>query len=134
MMMDFPDKVLGSVLVAPSISPELEKREWYRYIGKLRLVKYLIPATFWVTNEEIFALKAELVEMLPNWKNIEKSVIIIQGTEDNLVPKGNAFFAKEVLADSVVDINLLEGVNHFIPWSHPETITEAILKISKKIE
>lgn len=132
MMMDFPKKVIGSVLVAPSISPALEKREWYRYIGKLRIVKYMIPATLWVTNEEIYDLKAELQEMMPYWKTIENPVIVIQGTEDDLVPKGNAFFAEEVLSEEVVEINLLEGVNHFIPWSHPDTITEAILKIKNK--
>lgn len=131
MMMDFPDYVKGSVLVAPSIDPDLENREWYRYLGKLRLVKYLLPKSLWVTNEEIYDLKEELTIMLPGWSEIKSKVIVIQGTKDNLVPKENADFADKVLADELVEIRMLEDVNHFIPWTHPETIVESIIAIEQ---
>ncbi|MGB3468767.1 MAG: alpha/beta hydrolase [Cyclobacteriaceae bacterium] len=132
MMMDYPDDIVGGVLVAPSISPELEKREWYRYLGKLKIVENLIPASLWVTNEEIYDLKDELNLMLPLWETIESKVVVIQGTDDKLVPKGNADFAARVLPDSLLVINMLEGVNHFIPWSQPETITNAVLKLIRE--
>mgnify|MGYP001799428631 CR=1 FL=1 len=130
MMMDYPKQVMAAVLVAPSIDPELEKREWYRYLGKLRLVKYMIPKSLWVTNEEIYDLKRELQAMEPGWEDIENPVIVIQGTKDNLVPKENADYAMKMLPDSLLDVELLEGVNHFIPWTHPHEITAAILKLA----
>ncbi|MEL6558191.1 MAG: alpha/beta hydrolase [Bacteroidota bacterium] len=131
MMMDFPENIKGSVLVAPSIDPDLENREWYRYLGKLRLVKYLLPKSLWVTNEEIYDLKEELAIMLPGWSDITSKVIVIQGTKDNLVPKENADFADRVMADEFVEIRMLEDVNHFIPWTHPETIVNSIREIDE---
>ncbi|MEL7148872.1 MAG: alpha/beta hydrolase, partial [Bacteroidota bacterium] len=131
MMMDYPSKVVGAVLVAPSIDPELEKRAWYRYLGKLRLVKYLIPTSLWVTNEEIYDLRRELMAMQTGWERIKGPVIVIQGTEDNLVPKENAYYARKMLPDSLVSVNMLDGVNHFIPWSHPQTISEALLQLAR---
>lgn len=130
MMMDYPDQNMTAVLVAPSIDPDLEKREWYRYLGKLRLVKYMIPTSFWVTNEEIYDLKKELVMMAPGWDKIDQRVIVIQGTKDTLVPKENADYAARMLPDSLVTLRMLEGVNHFIPWSHPQTITDAVLELA----
>lgn len=132
MMMDFPENIKGSVLVAPSIDPALENREWYRYLGKLRLVKYLLPKSLWVTNEEIYDLKDELSIMLPEWSGIKSKIIVIQGTKDTLVPKENADFAGKVVSDKLIQIRMLEGVNHFIPWTHPATIVEAILEIEEE--
>ncbi|MDA0195445.1 MAG: alpha/beta hydrolase [Bacteroidetes bacterium] len=65
--MDYPEVVDGLVLVAPSIDPELEKREWFRDVMKSPLGKLLLPGSIWSTNEEIFDLKEELEEMLPLW-------------------------------------------------------------------
>ena len=133
MAMDFPELVSGMVLVAPSIDPELEKDEWFRYLGKNRIVKWMIPTSLWVTNEEIWDLKKELELMLPMWESITTNTIVIQGTDDNLVPKGNADFAEKMLDPTKVDIWLLEGVNHFIPWNNSDKITNAILELKEKI-
>ncbi len=131
--MDYPELVSGMVMVAPSIDPELEKEEWFRYLGKNRLVKWIIPTSFWVTNEEIWYLKGELKLMLPLWENIRSETIVIQGTEDNLVPKGNADFAVKMLDEDLVEVWMLEGVNHFIPWNNSQKITDAILKLKNNV-
>ena len=113
MMMDFPDRIAGSVLVAPSIDPDLENREWYRYLGKLRLVRYLIPTSFWVTNEEIYDLKEELLKMLPGLSIIKGKVIVIQWTIDNLVPKENAYFSEIMCSASRKVASLTKSVISF---------------------
>ena len=120
--MDFPDLIQGLVLVAPSIDPDQEKYEWYRSWVKTRIGGALTPTDFWVSNEEIMPLKTELTKMLSCWEKIKIPVIVIQGTKDVLVPKENAEFARRMLPDTLLDIRYLEGVNHFIPWSHPEQI------------
>ncbi len=132
MAMDYPDEFSGIIMVAPSIDPNLEEDEWYRKVIKSKIGSFFTPKEFEVSNDEIMPLKNELEQMLPYWEKIKIPTIVIQGTEDSLVPKENAAFAKEVLADSVLDVIMLEGVNHFIPWSHPEEIVKAIQQLANR--
>lgn len=126
MAMDFPDDYLGMVLVAPSIDPEMEKDEWYRKAIDTKVGAFFTPKEFEVSNDEILPLKKELYEMIPLWSKIKIPTIVIQGTKDSLVPKENAAFARQMLSDSLLEVNMLEDVNHFIPWTHPEEIIKAI--------
>ncbi len=127
MAMDYPDAYQGLIFVAPSIDPEMEKNEWYRSWIKTKVGGWVTPKGFWVSNEEIITLKEELTEMIPLWKYIQTPSIVIQGKKDMLVPWENAEFARKMLQDHApLDVRYLEKVNHFIPWSHPETIVQAI--------
>lgn len=130
MGMDYPTEYLGLILVAPSIDPEMEKDEWYRGVIDTQVGEFFTPKEFEVSNDEILPLKAELEEMLPLWTQIKTPTIVIQGTKDSLVPKENAAFAKQMLPDSLLEVRMLEDVNHFIPWSHPEEIIMAIHNIA----
>ena len=129
--MDYPELTQGLVLVAPSIDPEQEKYEWYRTWIDSKVGGWLTPIDFWVSNEEILPLRQELEEMLPLWDRISVPTIVIQGTNDMLVPKENAEFARRMINDSLVDIRYLEGANHFIPWSQPNAIEEALLDLAQ---
>ena len=126
MAMDYPHAYIGMALVAPSIDPEMEEEEWYRKAIDTKVGAFFTPKEFEVSNDEILPLKEELTQMLPLWSEIKIPTIVIQGTEDSLVPRENADFAKNMLPDSLVEIRMLEGVNHFIPWSNPEEIIMAI--------
>jgi pimeloyl-ACP methyl ester carboxylesterase len=127
MTMDYPDYYSGAVYLAPSIDPEMEKNEWYRGLIQTQVGGALTPEDFWVSNEEIVPLKEELVEMLPLWSRIKTPAIVVQGTKDVLVPPENAEFARNMLPDTLVEVRYLERVNHFIPWSHPQVVVQAIL-------
>ncbi len=126
MAMDFPDAFEGLIFVAPSIDPEMEKKEWYRNAIDTRVGSWITPKDFEVSNDEIMPLRTELEKMVPHWVKIKIPCIVIQGTADTLVPKENAYFADKMIADSLLDVRLLEGADHFIPWSHPEEIVRAI--------
>lgn len=128
MAMDYPRKTGGLILVAPSIDPAMEKEEWYRKVGNWTLVRKLLPTEFDVSNQEILPLKGELEKMLPLWKTIRVPVTVIQGAADVLVPPANADFARRQLVEAPVTVVMLPGVNHFIPWSNPEVIRQAILR------
>jgi pimeloyl-ACP methyl ester carboxylesterase len=80
-----------------------------------------------VSNQEILPLKGELEKMLPLWATIRVPVIVIQGEDDPLVPAGNASFAKRMLVNAPVTIQMIPRMNHFIPWSRPDLIRDAIL-------
>ena len=125
--MDYPDEVGGLILVAPSIDPDLEKKEWYRAVGNVFPFRQWLPTELDVSNQEILPLKGELEQMMPLWARIRVPVIVIQGEDDPLVPPGNALFAKRMLINAPVRIQMIPKMNHFIPWSRPDLIHDAIL-------
>ena len=133
--MDFPDLIDGLVLIAPSISPELEPSNWWRKLANLKVIQWFTPSAFRVCNQEIIPLRQELELMMKGWENIKAPTLVIQGEKDRLVPKGNADFAGKMLVSSPsVDIRIVENVNHFILWSETKLIKAAILELIKKVE
>ena len=67
--------------------------------------------------------------MLPLWANIKVPTIVIQGKKDVLVNPGNADFAKKMMVNASVELVLVDTMNHFVPWSNPALIRNAILKL-----
>lgn len=131
--MDFPQLVDALVMIAPSIDPQLEPKEWWRQPLDLPVVRWVLPTSLKVCNQEILPLEGELEQMLPLWENIRASVTIIQGMNDKLVPKENAWFARRMLPEQLpVDIDMIEGGDHFILWTERERIVNAILGYLKK--
>jgi pimeloyl-ACP methyl ester carboxylesterase len=126
MAIDFADAVGGLVIVAGSVSPALEAQEWYRPILGSFPVRQWLPTELDVSNQEIWPLKGELEKMLPGWASIRVPVTIIQGDVDDLVPPGNAQFAKKMLVNAPVEMQMIPKMNHFIPWSRPDLIHDAI--------
>lgn len=125
--MDFPEKVKGLILVAPSIDPQLEKTKWYQYPAQWMVFSWFIPKVLLTTNREILPLKGELEAMLPLWSRVQMPVTVIQGGKDRLVPPGNADFADRVLPHNPPQQVRVAEMNHFVPWTHPELIEEAVL-------
>jgi len=129
MAIDYPELIDNLIFVAPSIDPTLEPSRWYRYILDSIFIRYIIPRSFRASNLEILYLKEDLEDMLPYWKNINKPTIVIQGEKDVLVHPDNAKFAQKMLINAPsLQIWLKDDMNHFVPWSNPELIKEAILK------
>lgn len=126
MAMDYPESVAGLLFVAPSIDPALEPDEWFRPLMRNFVVRTFTPTSLYVSNEEIIGLEEELEKMTEGWRKIEAPIYMLQGDADVLVPMENAFYPGRFLPDSLIRVELLEGVNHFIPWSHPEEIVKGI--------
>jgi pimeloyl-ACP methyl ester carboxylesterase len=128
MAIDSPELVGCVIMLAPSIAPELEPKEWYRLPLYLPPIRWFLPTSFDMTNREIYHLKDELESMLPLWENIRASTMVIQGGDDKLVHPGNADFAKKMIINAPVELVVDTEMGHFIPWSHPNIIREAIIK------
>jgi pimeloyl-ACP methyl ester carboxylesterase len=132
--MDYPELIDGLVIVAGSIDPELEPNEtWFRAPLASPFLNWILPGSFRASNEEIYHLKPELETMLPMWKNIKCPVIVIQGTGDELVSPGNAAFAEKMLVNASLEVVRVEGMNHFVPWSNPELIHDAVIRMIGKL-
>lgn len=134
MAMDYPDKVGGLILVAPSIDPDLEPKEWYRLPLSLPLVRWILPVSFDMTNREIYHLKDELTFMLPMWPKIKSPTIVIQGENDDLVDPGNAEFAEKMITNAPVEVVFRKNTDHFIPWTKPQLIDDAIEESISKLK
>ena len=130
MAIDYPDLIDGLIIVAGSIDPELEPNEtWFRAPLATPFLSWLLPRSLRASNEEIYHLKPELEELTPYWKNITIPVIVIQGLKDSLVPAANAAFARKMLVNAPVEFVLVDDMDHFVPWSNPELIRDAILRM-----
>lgn len=132
MAMDYPELVDGLIFVAASIDPELEPDEWFRGPLATPMLKWLLPRSLRASNDEIYQLEPQLNIMLPLWPKITCPAIFIQGQKDDLVPPANADFAKKMMINSSVELVTDPEMNHFVPWSHPHLIRNAILKMAAK--
>lgn len=130
MAIEHPDLIDGLVIVAGSIDPELEPNEtWFRAPLATPFLSWVLPRSLRASNEEIYHLKPELEKMLPLWSQIKCPVIVIQGKKDSLVPAANADFAKKMLVNAPVEFIFKEDMDHFVPWSNPELIHQAIVSL-----
>lgn len=125
--MDFPDLVRGTVFVSSAVSPELEEEKWFQVPAQWILLKWIVPTDLTVCNEEILALKGELEKLMPRWIDFKPQVAIVHGTKDDLVPIANVDFLEAHLPrEKIVNVERIEGMNHFVPWKAPASILRAI--------
>ena len=118
------------VILAGSIDPAAETTEGWRYYIMKKPIRFLIPGALRPSNDELWWLKKDLVDMKPDLKKITCDVTVIHGTKDPLVPYSNAgFIAKEFTGAKSIDVISLENANHFIPWEHFAEIRDELLKI-----
>jgi len=135
MATDYPELVSGLVLVAPSLDPDLEKRKWFNYAAKFPLTKWMLPRDWANSNDEIFPHKRELLALAPRLSTVSASTIVIQGMDDDLVPHGNADYAKRMMTGvEKMEVRKIDGLNHFVPWNRPDLIVSATLELLKDSE
>ncbi len=119
-------EVHAVVLVAGSIDPALEDDKFIQKLGRLPLIRSVIPNFLRVANEEITALKEELSLKDYDWSKITSKVYAIHGTEDDLVPKENMDYLRQKIPGA--EIIMIQS-NHFIPWKNPDSVTGVLTKI-----
>ena len=117
------NRVRKLILVAASMDPELEKMKWYQHVGKLPIIRSLIPSTLDVVNREILGLKAELLKLESQYP-IQKDTRIIHGAIDKLVPVENVEYMKRNFPQ--FKLRVIKEMRHFVPWSFPHLIKEEI--------
>lgn len=130
MTIDYPDLVDGLIIVAGSMDPDLEPKEtWFRAPLATPFLSWILPRAFRASNEEIYQLKPQLQEMAPHLKEVTCPVILIHGKKDRFVPFENIGFTGSALVNASVQYVTIDNMDHFVPWSHPELITEAIMSM-----
>jgi pimeloyl-ACP methyl ester carboxylesterase len=129
--LDNPGYFSGMVLLAASVDPAAEKPEkWRRWLYGTPL-NLLVPGAFAPSNKELWFLKKDLVLLQQNLGKITCPVWIIHGDKDGFVPVANVDFLKQKLVNSdSVEVKILQGANHFIPWAPwSREITAVLMKL-----
>ena len=127
---DNPNIFYGIVVISGSIDPKEEKPEkWRPWLFKTPL-NFLVPGAMRPSNEELWYLKKDLVELQKDFARITCPVYFIHGAIDTWVPPGNVDYGKKMLINApVVEETLIPGANHFIPWSKFTEIRSILLKL-----
>jgi pimeloyl-ACP methyl ester carboxylesterase len=129
-----PDGYAGILLLAPAIDPENEKEVKIAGLGIHPWTSWLMTPAWRVAAAEKLSHVSELEKLEPELEKINSPVCLIHGTKDSLVPYENVDFAKRKIDPGLLEVITLEGVDHFLPWTHYDLIVEEILEITKKTE
>lgn len=122
-----PEAVGGIIIAAGSLDPAQERIHLLQHLGEMWPVRPLLPRTIRNANQELIELKPWLKRLQPMLEKICTRVLIIHGTEDDLVPYANVDFIRHYMTGAAqVEVDRLEGVNHFLPWNSRDRIEAAI--------
>lgn len=117
-----------SIIVAGSVDPELEPREWWRPIISSDLVSWALPRMLRSSNQEIEALYDELVLLERGMDTaMDLPLTVFQGLEDKLVPAANADYLNHKIPGS--ETVWFEDEGHFILWSKQADIVDYLINL-----
>jgi pimeloyl-ACP methyl ester carboxylesterase len=129
---DNPGLFQGIVVLAGSIDPAAEKPEkWRPWLFKTPL-NLLVPGAFKPSNEELWYLKTDLVQLKSDFEKIRIPVYFVHGEKDTWVPPGNVAYGQSLLKNAPeVGILMLPEANHFIPWTRFQEIRNVLISMGK---
>ena len=128
---DNPGIFSGLVIISGSIDPAEENPEkWRPWLFKTPL-NYFVPGAMRPSNEELWYLKTDLVDLKKDFPKITCPVYFLHGEKDTWVPPGNVAYGKTQLTHaSRIEVTMIPGANHFIPWTKFDIIKSVLLKLN----
>lgn len=127
---DAPASFSSLTILAGSISPYDEPKEYWRYAFTYSPLKLLMPGAFKPSNDEIVYFKKELYRLDEKYNLLQMPVTFIHGEKDKFVTVKNVEYGKKkLLHNTQVKIILIPGAGHFIPWEHFITIRNHLLTL-----
>lgn len=126
--MDYPDLAYKVIMLAPLNEPETEPMFNMAYLAKWKLTRWTLPPAINVSADEKFAHADELERIREGWQTLQVPIVHIHGTKDMLAPFSNVKFSEDHIPVSLLETVVLEGANHFLPWSHYELVKKVLLK------
>ena len=124
---DYPDEVGALVIVGGGLDPDLEDVRWYNRVAKRKVVSIFLTDFLRVSNQEMYACKTEVQELVPLLERIRCPVFVIHGTEDSLVAYENTEFIIDGFGhNDDVRVLTLIGEDHFITREREEEMRSAV--------
>lgn len=134
MAIDFPDKVGGLLILAGSLDPELEEIMFIQRVGAIGLTPFLLPRWLRHTNQELLPLEEELKTLSERLCEVTCPVLIVHGTDDDLVPFENVEYMKEAFTSAGVTVIELQDAGHMLPWTHETQLRQWIKDLAAIIK
>jgi pimeloyl-ACP methyl ester carboxylesterase len=130
MAQDTPAFFASLTILAGSVSPYDEPKEYWRYAFTYSPLKLLMPGAFKPSNDEIVYFKKELYRLDEKYHLLQMPVTFIHGGKDKFVTVKNVEYGKKkLLHNTQVKIILIPGAGHFIPWQHFTLIRNHLLTL-----
>lgn len=126
-----PDLVDGIIILAGGLDPELTKPRWYNRFASTYLGNAFIGQSLRLANDEIYALRPELLKQHQRWSDIMLPVIVVQGKKDKLVNPKNADYAEAVLSEENSTVIRLSGQSHFLQLERMDLVARCVLALAK---
>jgi len=130
MAVDYPKLISGVVILAGLSSSELTVDRWYNGAAKSVFVRWWLPAALTVSNKEMLHLQRDLKAIENDYNKIKVPVMVLHGQKDKIVPYEHAIFLEKQLKNNPsFELTTLPKANHFIPWTHQDSVRTIILKM-----
>lgn len=126
----YGDAVGGIVIAAGSLDPELEDILFVQHVGDIPPFSWLLAPHLKHANRELLSLESELHQLSGELGTINVPVVIVHGTDDELVPYENVDFMLRSFTGTEPVLTRLDGINHFLPWNSGDAIMDAIRSIA----
>lgn len=131
MAQNHPDRFASLLLLAGSISPAHEPKEYWRYLFMYTPLRMLMPGAFKPSNNEIIYFKKDLYSIDTGYARLQMPVTFIHGDADKFVTVKNVDYGRLKLANNkAVKVIIIPGAGHFIPWEHFDTIKAHLLSLA----
>ena len=131
MAQDHPGEFASLTILAGSISPKDEPKEYWRYLFMHTPLSLLMPGAFKPSNNEIIYLKKDLCRIDTGYAALQMPVTFIHGEADKFVTVKNVDYGKKKLINNPhVKIIIIPGAGHFIPWEHYGLIKAHLLSLA----
>jgi pimeloyl-ACP methyl ester carboxylesterase len=128
--LEHPEKVSGVLLIGGDVDPAEEHPLWIQYIFNWRCASWVLPHALRQCNRELLSVGTDLTRMQSMLPFLRVPVVMLHGDRDPLVPVQNVDWLKNQFAlagkSKLFASIVLPGVNHFIPWEHPDEVAKAI--------
>ncbi|MFZ8955994.1 MAG: alpha/beta fold hydrolase [Pseudohongiellaceae bacterium] len=125
LMMEYPDCVAATLLLAGAADPLLAGPRWYNWLTEFPPVSWVVALSgtgLKQSNDEMMRIRAGLEEVKDTWTLIRHPVTLIQGEDDWLVDPDHADFIEAKLAHIPARIILVEKEGHLIVHRDPDLI------------
>ena len=128
---DYPDEIASLTILAGSISPKDEPKEYWRYLFTYSPLKLLMPGAFRPSNDEIVYFKKDLCKLDTGYADLKMPIMFIHGDADKFVTVKNVSYGERKLANNPnVKAIIIPGAGHFIPWQHFDIIKKHLLSLA----
>jgi pimeloyl-ACP methyl ester carboxylesterase len=129
----YPAEISSLTILAGSISPKDEPKEYWRYLFLYTPLHLFMPGAFAPSNDEIVYFKKDLYALDTGYAAITMPVTFIHGDADKFVTVKNVDYGKNKLVNNPhVKVIIIPGASHFIPWQHFDIIKTHLLLLATK--